>query len=72
MENGALPADLPEEFLNALVDRLSGFDDVDMGLVEILKKHILTVSPAQNAVVNAKDDILKLAAERANPPQPGV
>lgn len=40
---------------------------LDAGLAEILKAHILKVAPAQNAVAQAKDAILKLAAERASP-----
>lgn len=47
-------------------------EGVDVGLANILKTHILKAAPAQNAVVQAKDAILKLAAERANPPQPEV
>ncbi|MCK1606511.1 hypothetical protein IVB02_35240 [Bradyrhizobium sp. 166] len=43
-------------------------EGVDAGLADILKTHILKAQPAQNAVAQAKDAVLKLAGERANPP----
>ena len=42
---------------------------VDASLVGILATHILTTTPAPNAVAQAKDAIVKLAAERATPPK---
>lgn len=68
----AEPADTPETFLKALGESLKGKEGVDAGLADILKTHILKAAPAQNAVAQAKDAILKLAAQRANPPQPKV
>ena len=72
MEAKEEPADTPDAFLKALGESLKGKEDVDVGLAEILKTHILKVAPAQNAVAQAKDAILKLAGERASPPKPEV
>jgi hypothetical protein len=72
VENEAEPADTPDEFLTTLGESLKQREGVDVGLADILKSHILKAAPAQNAVAQAKDAILKLAAERANPPQPEV
>ncbi|UPJ68333.1 hypothetical protein [Bradyrhizobium sp. 191] len=47
-------------------------EGVDAGLADILKTHILKAVPAQNAVAQAKDAVLKLAGERANPAKPEV
>ncbi len=66
------PADIPDAFLKALGESLKGKEGVDAGLAEILKTHILKVAPAQNAVALAKDAILKLAGDRANPPKPEI
>jgi len=63
------PAETPDEFLSTLGASLKGKEGVDAGLADILKTHILKVAPAQNAVAQAKDTILKLAHERANPPK---
>jgi hypothetical protein len=60
----------PEEFLDALGNGLTRQTGTDVDLTAILKTHILTISPAQNAVAQAKDAILKLASKRANPPKP--
>lgn len=65
-------ADTPDEFLKSLGEYLGEAEGVDTGLASIIKIHILESAPAQNAVSQAKDAILKLAAERANPPKPGV
>jgi hypothetical protein len=62
----------PDAFLLALAESLSGKEGVDKGLADILKNHILKVAPAQNAIAQAKDAILKLAGERINPPKPEV
>lgn len=72
MEDEAEPADSPEGFLTTLGESLKQREGVDVGLAEILKTHILKATPAQNAVAQAKDAILKLAGERANPPEPEV
>ncbi|WP_316206874.1 MULTISPECIES: hypothetical protein [unclassified Bradyrhizobium] len=72
MEDEFGPADTPDEFLMTLGESLTQREGVDVGLANILRTHILKVAPAQNAVAQAKDAILKLAAERANPLQPEV
>ena len=60
----------PGDFLGKLGKALRGKQNVDTGLADILALHILTATPAVDAVANAKDAILKLAAERADPPKP--
>jgi len=60
----------PEAFLKVLGEGLEAKEGVDIGLADILKTHILKAAAAQSAVAQAKDAILKLAAERANPPKP--
>lgn len=72
MEDEVEPADTPDGFLKALGESLTGKEGVDVGMADILKNHILKAAPAQNAVAQAKEAILKLAAERANPSQPEV
>lgn len=72
MEGEAEPAESPEVFLTTLGESLTQREGVDADLADILKTHILKAAPAQNAVAQAKDAILKLAAERANPPKPEV
>jgi hypothetical protein len=59
----------PAAFLAGLGKRLSEKDGVDVDLADILRTHLLKVSPAQNAVAQAKDAIFKLAEGRANPPK---
>jgi hypothetical protein len=70
LEGGAKSADTPEAFLDALGNSLKAKEGVDVALTDILQTHILKATPAQNAVAQAKDAILKLAGERANPPKP--
>jgi hypothetical protein len=72
VESEAPPAETLEEFFNALENHLKGKDGGDVQLADILKTHILKAAPAQNAVAQAKDAIVKLAGERANPPKPEV
>jgi hypothetical protein len=72
VEGEAEPADSPEAFLTTLGESLKQREGVDAGLAEILKTYILKAAPAQNPVAQAKDAILKLAGERANPPKPEV
>lgn len=72
MENEAEPADTPDAFLNTLGENLKRKEGVDVSMTEILATHILKVAPAQNAVSQAKDAILKLAGKRASPPKPEV
>ena len=59
------PIETPEAFLVSLGDSMKGKEGVDIDLAKILTIHILKVAPAQNAVTQAKDAILKLAGERA-------
>ena len=69
MEGETGPAETPEAFLIALGDRLKEKAGVDADLTDILMTHILKAAPAQNAVALAKNAILKLAGERAKPPE---
>ncbi|TSD86004.1 hypothetical protein FFK22_024605 [Mycobacterium sp. KBS0706] len=72
MEFEAESADTPDAFLKTLGENLKAKEGADVGMADILKTHILKAAPAQNAVTVAKDAILKLASERANPSQPEV
>lgn len=72
VEDKAETADTPDAFLTALGESLKGKEGVDVGMADILRTHILKADPAQNAVTRAKDAIVKLASERANPPEPEV
>lgn len=58
----------PDEFLERLGEALLRQENVDVGLAEILRTYLLTASPANDAVARAKTDIVKLATDRANPP----
>ena len=55
----------PETFLDSLGAHIKEKDGVDVDLAKILTTNILKAAPAQNAVTQAKDAILKLAEERA-------
>lgn len=68
----AAEVETPTDFLANLGNALREKEDVDVGLADILAKYLLTAAPAVDAVSQAKDAILKLAGERANPPQPEV
>ena len=72
VEDKAGTADTPDVFLIALGENLKAKEGVDVGMADILRTHILKSVPAQNAVAQAKDVILKLAGERTNPPKPEV
>lgn len=72
MEDKTETGDTPDVFLTALGESLKVKEGVDVGMADILRTHILKAAPAQNAVTQAKDAILKLASERANPPEPEV
>jgi hypothetical protein len=61
-------AETPETFLTKLSDALAK-EGVDAGLVEILRTHILTATPAKDAVAQAEVAIIKLAGERAAAPK---
>ena len=67
MDDEAKPLETPDAFLSALGESLKAKGDVDADLAAILTEHILKAVPALNAVAQAKDAIVKLAAERANP-----
>ncbi|WP_157089887.1 hypothetical protein [Bosea sp. WAO] len=66
MEGEAAPLETPDAFLKALGQSLKAKEGIDTDLTGILTTHILKAAPAQNAVAQAKDAIVKLAAERAN------
>lgn len=70
MKEGVEQEDTPEAFLDALGKSLKGKEGIDTDLADILETHFLKVTPTQNAVAQAKDAILRLAGERANPPKP--
>ncbi len=72
MANAVEVEDTPDKFLKALAERLKGAAGVDGAIADILDTYILRAAPPQNAVTQAKDAILKLAAERATPPKPGA
>lgn len=57
----------PEVFLTGVAAALKASDDVDADLAAILTDHLLTVTPHDNVIANAKAAILTLAAERAAP-----
>ena len=62
-----IAADTPEAFLTGVAAALKASDDVDADLAAILSDHLLTVTPNDNVIANAKAAILLLAAERAAP-----
>jgi hypothetical protein len=68
----AAELETPAEFLANLGNALCGKENVDVGLADILAKHLLTAAPTVDALAKAKDAILRLAGERANPPKPEV
>ncbi len=57
----------PEAFLTGVAAALKASDDVDADLAAILSDHLMTVTPHDNVIANAKAAILTLAAERAAP-----
>ena len=69
MDGEAKPLETPDAFLKALGESLKAKDGVDTDLAAILTTHILKAAPAANAVALAKDAIVKLASERADPPK---
>jgi len=72
VEDEIEPVDTPNVFLEALSKRMKEEEGVDADLAEILKKYILKALPAHDAVAQAKNEILQLASERANPPKSEV
>lgn len=69
MDGEAKISETPDAFLNALGEGLKAKEGVDTDLAAILTTHILKATPALNAVTQAKDAIVKLASERADPPK---
>lgn len=63
-------AESPTGFLAKLGKALREKEGIDVDLAVILAEHLLTAAPAVDAVAKAKEAILGLAANRANPPQP--
>lgn len=72
MERQARPMETPDAFLKSLGENLKAKDGVDADLAGILTTHILKIAPEQNAVAQAKDAIVRLASDRANPPETEV
>lgn len=68
MPNETDATETTESFLKALGESLAKTETFDCALTEILCKHILTTSPAKDAVSSAKVQIIKLANDRATPP----
>lgn len=62
----------PADFLVNLGKALRDSANIDVDLASILAEHLLTATPAVDAVAKAKDAILKLAVERVDPPKPEV
>lgn len=54
-----------DAFLTGVAAALNASDEVDDDLAAILTDHLLTVTPHDNVIANAKAAILTLAAERA-------
>jgi hypothetical protein len=72
MDDETKLSETPDEFLDALGKKLIVTEGVDKDLAGVLTTHILKATPTQNAIVQAKDAIMKLAEERANPPKVAV
>lgn len=66
----AAEATPPADFLLNLGKALREKENIDAGLADILAKHLLTATPAVDAVAKAKHAIVKLAVARADPPKP--
>ena len=67
-EKRPMPADgleTPAVFLSALGKTLRENEQLDSDLAEILSGHLLTGTPAIDAVIKARNAIVKLAEERA-------
>jgi hypothetical protein len=61
----AAEVETPADFLTNLGTTLRAKENIDVDLADILARHLLTVSPAADALTKAKEAILKLASERA-------
>ena len=58
-------AETPASFLTSLGNMLREKESADVGLAGILARHLLTTTPAAEAVAKAKNAIVQLASERA-------
>lgn len=63
----AAKTETPAIFLTALGKLLRESQGFDVGLADVLAKHILIHEPAKDAVAQARDAIVKLADGRAAP-----
>lgn len=66
----AAKATSPADFLVNLGEALREKENIDTCLADILAQHLLTATPAIDAVAKAKDAIVKLAISRTDPPKP--
>jgi hypothetical protein len=66
----AAEAASPADFLMSLGKALREQENTDADLADILAKHLLTATPAIDAVAKAKESIVKLAVLRAKPTKP--
>ena len=53
-----------EEFLANIIESLRQNEETDISLLEIISKHVVTLSPAADAINQALKDIETLANER--------
>ena len=53
-----------EEFLANIIESLRQNEETDISLLEIIFKHVVTLSPAADAINQALKDIETLANER--------
>ena len=67
MDDEAKPLDTTDALLNAIGANLISKEGVDADLAAILTTHLIKAAPAANAVAQAKEAIVALATERANP-----
>ena len=67
MDDEAQPLDTPDALLDAIGANLISKEGVDADLAAILATHLIKAAPAANAVAQAKEAIVALATERANP-----
>jgi len=62
---GSSEVESTADFLANLGKTLREKEGIDVGLADILAKHLLTAAPCDNAIANAKKAIVELAVERA-------
>ncbi len=53
-----------EEVLASIIESLRQDEATDVPLLEIISRHVITLSPAENAIELAVEDIESLAKER--------